>query len=492
MQRRQSLRWFFLLLLAIACRSPETERPRLSRNQTLLVNLGVYTPGTQLPFGEPLRAAADLADDYCRLHPGVSIRFVQLANVSGSQEGEWLKTQLVGGMAPDIIAQNAEIAWPDVDKGWYIPLDDYLQQPNPYAAGNRRWFDLFENQALLDAKRAADGRLYCLSIDVVETGIFYNKTLFKELGLHIPETWAEYIRLLGVLQQNGYTGLTSPINLGSDWGQDVLFDMLYYPIIAHLDVEPSRENQRQYLSHYLTAKEVVFLFQKGYFTRRDSRWAEMHRLLKEWRSYWGKELKYSDTSRFFLTRRAATVWEGSWFARRLFLDPYIDFEWGIFYLPPITAESTPYGEGAEASVIGGSAVQLHVTESARLYDHLDTTIDFLQFLTAPQNFSRIIDETLLFLPNIRGVESPPELNTIRDIFTRRYCAIKWLETFDAKTKARWRRMLDLFLNDGISQQDYLAHLETIFSDYADEQIAKYKWTFDDYEKIWRKNGLQVE
>lgn len=475
-----------------SCQDSDNQSKDSSRQNTLFVSIGIYTPGTQLAFGEPLRASADIAAEYCRLHPGVNIRFLQSAYVSGSQEGEWLKTQLVGGIAPDIIGQNAEVAWADVDKGWYIALDDYLQQPNPYVPGNERWIDQFDNQAMFNAKRAPDGKIYCLSIDVVETGIFYNKTLFDELGLQVPKTWAEYIALQEVLLKHGYTPMTSPTSLASDWGQDVIFDMLYFPIIEHLDVQPSEENQSGYLVHYLTAKEFIFLFQKGYFTRRDPRWRETYRLLKQWRGYWGKEIKYSDTSRFFLTKRAATVWEGSWFARRVFLDPFIDFEWGIFYLPPITAESSPYGQGVEASVIGGAAVQLHVTESAVLYDHLDTTIDFLRFFTAPENFSKVINEALLYLPNIHGVDSPKELQPIREIFSRRYCTVKLLENFDAKTKARWRRMLDLYLNDGISLDDYLQELEAIFTAYRDEQVVRQNWNFDEYEKKWQQNGLEVD
>ncbi|HEX9975362.1 MAG TPA: hypothetical protein VGD14_25140, partial [bacterium] len=86
------------------------------------MNLGIYTPGTKLAFGDPLQASKIIADKYTQMHPEITIKFVQQVTISGSQEGEWLKTQLVGGIAPDIIAQNAEVSWPDVSKGWYIPL----------------------------------------------------------------------------------------------------------------------------------------------------------------------------------------------------------------------------------------------------------------------------------------------------------------------------------------------------------------------------------
>ena len=483
---------FYLILLTLSCNSTEKKSEPTDRKNTLYVNLGIYTPGTKLMFGEPLQASQIIADKYSQLHPEIKFRFVQQVMIGGSLEGEWLKAQLTGGIAPDIISQNAEVSWQDVPKGWYIPLDEYLQKPNPYIAGNLHWMDSFVNLAMVNAKRAADGKLYCLSVDIVETAIYYNKTLFQKLNLKLPETWSEFIQIQQRLLDNGIMPLPSYQNLVSDWGQDIIFDMLYYEIIDQLDVEPSLENQQAYMVHYLTLKEVAFLYSKGFFTRRDPRWVEMHRILKEWRKYWAKELKNTDTARLFLTNRVAMNWDGSWFSRRLLFDPYLDFEWGIFYLPKITKSTSPFGCGVEASVIGGAAIQLHVTNSATIYDHLEQVIDFLMFYTAPQNFEPVIKETMMFLPNIKGIEIPKELAPINDIFQRRYCAIKWLESFDPKYKSYWRRMLDLFLNDGLSLDQYLEILENNFQQILDEKLIQENWDFSDYEKKWQNSRVALE
>lgn len=494
MPLRKIITKFVLCLIGVflSCSTAEKKEQPTDRKNTLYVNLGLYTPGTKLAFGDPLQASKIIADEYTRMHPEITIKFVQQVTISGSQEGEWLKTQLVGGIAPDIISQNAEVSWPDVPKGWYIPLDEFLEKPNPYIEGNSRWMDSFLNLALVNAKRASDGKLYCLSVDVVETAIYYNKTLFQKLNLELPETWNEFIELQQRLLDNGITPMPSAQNLASDWGQDIIFDMLYCDIIGKLDVEPSLENQQQYMTHYLTVKEVAFLFSKGFFTRKDPRWVEMHRILKQWRTYWAKELKNTDTSRLFLTNRVAMTWDGSWFSRRLLYDPYLDFEWGIFYLPKITKCTSRFGSGAEASVIGGASIQLHVTNSAAIYDHLDQVIDFLMFYTAPQNFEKVINETMMFLPNIKGIKIPEELAPINTIFQRRYCSIKWLESFDPKYKSYWRRMFDLFLNDGLSLDQYLAKLEINFHQFLNEKRMKENWDFSEYEKTWKKTGMALE
>ena len=85
--------------------------------EAIRVDMNVYTPGT-IPqgIGDPVHVARDLADEWEQAHPGQHIKYQILVN-TGSSEAEWLKTQLIGGMAPEIVSQNAETAWPDVDKG---------------------------------------------------------------------------------------------------------------------------------------------------------------------------------------------------------------------------------------------------------------------------------------------------------------------------------------------------------------------------------------
>jgi hypothetical protein len=49
--------------------------------------------------------------------------------------------------------------------------------------------------------------------------------------------------------------------------------------------------------------------------------------------------------------------------RRLIHDPLVDFEWGVFYFPPITEETSPYASGVDPSVIGGSGIQYSVRKT---------------------------------------------------------------------------------------------------------------------------------
>lgn len=468
--------------LSTAEEEEQPEDPKAIR-----VDLALYTPGT-IPqgIGDPVRAALDVAREWEKLHPGKHIRY-QAGISTGTSEGEWLKTQLLSGIAPEIINQNAEIAWPDTDKGWFIPLDEYLDRPNPYIPGNAHWIDSFMNQALVQAKRAPDGKLYCISLDIVETGMFYNKRLLSKAGVEkMPETWDEMLDAMRKLQETGVTPMTADFNLASDWGQDIIFEMLYHDIMPVLDITPSRADAEQYLGHYLDANEAGFLFTKGFFTRRDPRWREMNRLLREWRTYWAKELKNSDPVRLFLTERIAVYWSGSWFIRRIVTDPYVNFEWGVAYIPLMTKETSRFAAGTPATVIGGAAIQLHVTNSARLNGHLDDCIDYLMYLCAPQNLERLTSEALVFIPNVKGAKMDERLAPFNEIFRRQYCAIKWLDSMDGEYKKLWRRMLDYYLNDGVDLDGFLEMLEENFAGWVASHREDPAWDFAPMEAVWRE------
>src|SRR3990172_3523056 len=114
------LRLTFLLVVILACltisgcqkeiSSASQPEPQAVGARPIRVDLNLYTPGTvPAGIGKPVEEAARIAKEWEQLHPGKSVRYQQIV-VTGGGEGEWLKTQLMGGIAPEILHQNAEIA----------------------------------------------------------------------------------------------------------------------------------------------------------------------------------------------------------------------------------------------------------------------------------------------------------------------------------------------------------------------------------------------
>lgn len=455
-------------------------------NKTIRVDLGQYTPGI-IPggVGDPVREARNVADAWEKLHPGCRIKFQQVIN-TGTTEGEWLKTQLIGGIAPEIVSMNTEVAWQAIDKDWFIPLDEFFQRPNPYIAGNQHWLDSFLNVALTNSKRAPNGKLYCLTLDTVETGWFCNLTLLKKLGIErIPETWDEMERVFKIFQDAKITPMTCQMNMASDWGHDIIFEMIYHDLLPTLDMIPTAEDAKGYQEYFFDPPEAGFLFTKGFFSSRDPRWRETQRILKDWRKYWAKELKFTDPLRLFLTGRLAILWDGSWSIRRMALDPYINFDWTVGYLPAITSATSKYASGSPATLIGGAGTQVHITNSAVINNCLEECVDFLMFMSAPRSIEKVANEALVFMPNIRGATMDPRLAPFGEVVKRKSCAIQWMEAMDPEYKKVWRRWIDYYLEDGFTLDEYLKVLDDNFAAWVKSHEHDSAWNFAAMEPTWQ-------
>lgn len=450
----------------------------------------VYQPGTiPLGAGEPISGLREVADEFERLYPDTRLEFINAP--VGMRE--WLVTQLSSGMAPDILQVNVEDIWQDVHKNWYVGLNRYLEAPNPFIPegqpGSAKWWDLFKYEAISKGKAAPNGQHYCISYDMVETGVFYNKTMFDELGLREPQTWEEFLELMEELRAREITPFLSNVQLFGDWALDLIFDQVYYDILPGIDLvqDPERE---VYLEGYLDADELAFLNTKGFFTAEDPRWQETFRLIKEWKETAGRGSLILDLSPF-INQDAAMIWGSSTNVQRFVEGDTLDFEWGVFYPPAMTTATSPYAGGHEMCVIGGSAMQYTVTNSSyndtgnpETSEKLERVVAFLQLMTVPENADKIINEVALFLPNIKGVEPREELRPFDDFLRRRYTTTKWTYTFDLRFNDILMRMLGLYLTDGIGHEGFMGwmsdNVQTASQNYArrvgkDEAALQRRW-----------------
>ncbi len=428
-----------------------------------------FMPDT-IPYGigKPLQGLKTVVREFEARFPDTRVEFL---NVPGVRE--YLVTQLSSGRAPDIINVNVEDVWTDVQKGWYVALDPFLEQPNqfvvekgdPSAPGYKEWWDIFRYQAISRGKAAPDGLVYCLSYDMIETGIFYNKDIFKKLGVEVPQDWDAFLDICKKAREAGYTPVLVNTEVFNDWCTDLFFDQLYYNLLPGIDLskDPKRE---PYLQGYLDWDEICFLHGHGFFSPRDERYRTLWRLMKEFRQYANKNLATTDLTREFVTQRGAMHWNSSNFCYRLIADKQLGFEWGVFYPPQFTDNTTPYASHVPMCVIGGSANQIEVTNSAfgdtgdpKTSERLKRVIALLQFLTLPENCERIVNEYPCLIPNVVGVPVLPQLRPFEQILDRRYTTTKWVFTFDLKFSEIQRRMLELYLNDGIDLDGFLAWQE---------------------------------
>jgi ABC-type glycerol-3-phosphate transport system substrate-binding protein len=455
----------------------------------------LYLPGV-VPENatRPIEGIKKVGEAFSKIYPDTRVDFVGVP--SGSRE--WLVTQLSSGQAPDVIMVNVEDVWQDIQKNWYVPIDRYLDAPNPFVEkgkpGSVKWWDMFKYPIPTRGTAAPDGQMYCIVLDMIETGIYYNKSIFNKLGLSEPRDWNEFIDIQRKLKDAGYIPMLVDRTYLADWGADLTFEQMYGSMrdLIDLDYDPKRG---EYLHGYLDWDEIIFLHRKGFFSPRDPRWREVWRILKEWRPFMCRDLNNEGTDffRLFATEKGAMYWSHAMIVPRLVKDPDRKFDWGIFYLPPVTKQVSRFADGHDQCVIGGSGMQYSVTNSSyrdtgdpATSERLKRVIAFLQFLTLPENCDTVVNEQIALLPNIVGVDPHPELLPFDGFLQRRYAMTKWFYTFDLRFGEVLLRMLEMHLNDGLTEEQFLDLMDRELTRAGETIVKRKSPDMERFERIWKE------
>ncbi len=365
---------------------------------------------------EAAREMEALVAEYQARYPERSIELVPFG-AAGSNFEVWFNTRLQAGEAPNICWRLFYDRNREGSKVW-VPLNDYLSQPNPYVPegqpGSEKWIDLFPDFVMAQT-RAGDGNWYQISMDWVETALFYNKEIFDQVGVD-PKNWKDWTAFLAdseKLRAAGYEPLgiyMVPEWSTYEWMDDVLISATW------ADQAPG-----WYLPQYsseslpwrqVTTEELAKAIKEGKFSTADPRFDLFLRLMKETadktflKGFAGLK---SDTevARLFVEGKVAMAWLGTWNAPVL---EEAKFEYGTTYLPPVSKAESPYETHDTSYRVGGpsSAGEYGITqETAKTPGLVDVAVDWLMYWSAPQNFQRVYDQYPVFVPMVKGMRSNP-------------------------------------------------------------------------------------
>lgn len=102
-----------------------------------------------------------------------------------------LSNALMSGTAPDLLQLRPYAGGRSIaDNGYLLALDE---------------LDGLEriNEQYFDAARGSDGKIYGVPLTLNSGAIFYNKDIFDQFGLGVPETWEEFVQTAQTLKDNG-------------------------------------------------------------------------------------------------------------------------------------------------------------------------------------------------------------------------------------------------------------------------------------------------
>lgn len=353
-----------------------------------------------------------IAADYMALHPKVR---VEQMDVPGRAWQQWLRTQLVGGTAPDLIELASYYNSDDMLARYFTPITSQLEERNPYNADEPDLRDLSWRKsytAELVPTSVELGHYYNANLleyygapsTMVTIRVFYNRKLFKAaLGHeHPPATFPEFISICEKLARYASENRLPIAPLaGSSFNitkfTDGLFSATSQRTALELDYSHSLDFNRQ---------EALVTYMRGQWSLATpsvlAGLQTVEAIGRHMSAGW-VQLNREDSMLQFLQGRAAMIVTGTWDAGGILM--LSNFPIGAFRVPTFSRDDPKFGRwtlGPLSEANTFAAVPFGITRNSR---HPGRALDFLKFLTSRKSnakFSRIST----WLPVIKGVPVP--------------------------------------------------------------------------------------
>ncbi|MBK8025158.1 MAG: extracellular solute-binding protein, partial [Chloroflexi bacterium] len=362
---------------------------------------------------EAAAVAEAVIAEYMAMNPGVTVELEPLIG-STDEYRTWLTTRLSAGQAPNITWEQYTQRNAGGEDVW-VPLNEFLEMPNPYIPegqpGSERWIDSFPADVLAKI-RAKDGNFYQIAMDWVETGLFFNKAVFEEVG--IDAEWANFTEFVADCQTLKAAGV-EPVGffVTPEWSTYQWLDDIFMTE-AFADVGPS-----WYLPDYtipgqefrmVLIEEAAKAVNDGHISVDDPRFDVYLNLTKQFTdncamSGFAGGVTYDDVQRLFVEGQVAMAWLGSWSA--ISLEQSVNFDYGLTYFPPVTVEDgNPFDVNEESSYrVGGpsSSGQYGITQQTAADGLLEEAVDLLMFWSSPAVFQRVYDAWPNYVPVVAGM-----------------------------------------------------------------------------------------
>jgi raffinose/stachyose/melibiose transport system substrate-binding protein len=314
-------------------------------------------------------------DVYEDENPGITIEF------EGFQPTEYnqiLATGLEGSDGPDVPMLRAYGGVQSaIRAGQLVPIDDDVEG-----------LDQFDPTVLRAAQGQDDGKTYGVPFAFQTLQMFYNKTMFDEMGLEEPTTWDEFVELQETLVAEGVT----PMALGAreDWVLPIFHDI----------VGSARYGGTEF-------EKAVLAGEKDF---TDPDYVASLEVVEQMREYLDPNvtaIAVADASLQFTSGQAAQ-WPGGSFDLPTFEKGAPDTEWGVYQVPP------PPGSVSKKAVTPAYADgSFGINKES---EHQEEALALLNWMATPEFGQLFADEAEQFSA-LPGVEySNPLMQEMNELY----------------------------------------------------------------------------
>ena len=367
----------------------------------------------QIEKGPPDGLAA-VIKRYEEINPRVKVEQVP---VPGPLYRQWLRTNLTGGTATDIV----EFAYfvqgvDDVPVRYFEPLTRDMEKPNPYNRGTVMegvpWRKTFaDNLSLMITQSPEIGQIYGATLSQGSNRFFCNRALLEKISgsPNPPKTFIEFRQLCRqVADYSQRNQLKLHTLAGSRSNAQWIMEMLMQGCITGFNLELDRGGM---LSR--TPPEAMEDYLQGRWTSRRPELRAAYSLMREVTQQMRpgfEQLSRDDAVQEFVRGEALFILSGTYDATSL--KRLAPFPVELMHMPQLTADDPvvgPYVWGPYSEGMIGTGMEMYLNKSSR---HRDEALDFLRFLTSVEGGTLFMNHSG-WLSAIRGVTVPPAIEVQR-------------------------------------------------------------------------------
>jgi raffinose/stachyose/melibiose transport system substrate-binding protein len=289
--------------------------------------------------------------EFTEAHPGVTI---ERNAVSFDDLIATVSLALASNEPPDVamVNQGAADMGEAVKAGLIMPLDDYAEKYG--------WLNLYSSK-LLDRFRWSaehkfgEGPLYGVANTAQFVAVYYNKAIFDQVGIGIPETFEDFQASLAQLKEAGIT----PIVYGNLEGWPGIH---LYSAVQHL---------------FTTTDELdTLIFNRGGTWNTEGN-KEAAAIIQDWvgKGYLTEGFSgigYDDSWSLFLQGQGAMMITGTWITGEFVGNPDIRF----FLMPPLAVNA-----GTVPPHVAGTEVPFTISVKT---PNPDLAADYINFMHSPR------------------------------------------------------------------------------------------------------------
>ncbi len=456
---------------------PFFNQAKKSEKIQLVVDLHGYMPTTsRTPTAdEPLvfNSTHYIAEAFMEENPDIEIIFARTKPVGGmdAEVSQWFTTQIAGGTVPAIA-----FSWGTryQDRNWYLPLDEYLDEPNswPYEGDYTSWRDVFRNyiweNGIVDNALGETVAIPVTLYPGASTGYFYNKQAFNKANVtEIPKTWQQFIATTEKLEDNGYIGVSpwlyfGTANIFDGWVFSQIMSPSYVSVIQD-DLDYDHDGK------VTTIEEAHGVFD-GHFSpyKHNANLArDMYSNLKYYYSVMlEKGWASIDYNAKWLNGEVGIREEGLWAIPVENSNVVREFDFGVFVAPLASSDTSPYLNDIKYSwgpYHPRSDLSLNIMKAAvdKNPEMLDAALRFLKFLTKPENVSLICVEN----GGVLGAVKETMHSQLIDEFIRNYFPVlpnaSWPSGFTDEYSDQLNRNFENWVNGILTDEEFYTRVDSI-------------------------------